>query len=69
MNLGQSTWTVGVRFLHYDELRLPVDTANPPRVSRPIIPLFHYLLEERKKLYVEQMWGFQISDFSKRPKT
>lgn len=63
MNLGQSTWTVGVRFLHYDQLRLPLDTVNPPRVSRPIIPLFHYLLEEREKLYVEQMWGFQISDF------
>ena len=63
MNLGQSTSTVGVRFLRYDELRLPLDTANPPRVSRPIIPLFDYLLQERKKLYVEQMWRFQILDF------
>jgi hypothetical protein len=23
MNLGRSTWTVGLRILHYDELRLP----------------------------------------------
>ncbi len=63
MSLSRSTWTVGLRILHYDELRLPLDTANPPRVSILMIPLFDYIFEERMKLYVEQVWRFQILDF------
>jgi hypothetical protein len=64
MNLSRSTWIVGVRILHYDDLRPPFDTANPPCVSRPMIPLFDYLLEERMKLYIEQLLEFQILDCS-----